>query len=89
MKTKPKSKQIRAYLLLKTNLDQNSQVLLDVLKTSPYKVLHTYRNLVLIESTEDELSQLKDQCKNPQTEGPDWHIVLNQYVASIVQQDNR
>jgi hypothetical protein len=83
---KTKLKLVRAYLLLKTKPDQNSQVLLDVLKSRPYKVLHTYRNLILIESTEDELSQLKEQWQNSTNEDHDWHVILSQYVASIVPQ---
>lgn len=85
MKTKPKL--TRAYLLLKSKPDLNTEALLNVLKSSPYKVLHAYRNLVLIESSEADLKQLKEQLESPSNDGPDWHVFLNQYVTTILSQN--
>lgn len=73
----------RAYLLLKPDHQAHTSDFLALLKKSPFKVIHSYRNLLLIEATKTELKKLQAQWQQPSSENHDWQQELALYVTSI------
>jgi hypothetical protein len=58
----------RAYLLLKPDHQSHTSDLLAILEKSPFKVIHEYRNLLLIEAAKTELHKLQAQWQQPSSE---------------------